>query len=428
MRVCYVKYFPKPFLDDLVAGQVLPVIGAGLSKNAVPPLPVFSEVAKELAKQIPGYVYMDAIDAVSAYEFEYSRLKMVEGVARLLNRGDVKPGPAMEAFAQLPFELVVTTNWEHLLERAYAAVGREAVPLVEETQLSSCVIQDGVSLLKIHGDFNNPARIIATEEDYDGFATNYPVCATYLAYLLIVKTPLFIGYSLSDYDFRFVYRFVEKKLYGFRRPAYTVQVSAGSDDLIRYRRRGLIVINLPGDPNNYRQILTDAFCQLKKYWQRQLMKIAVYTGAELPPERDISGMLCLIAADPHRIGFYRQEAYPVLTEADLVPIAAADLYTPDECLTPKMAALAERAAVLIAEREFPLTDFLVKERSGARTVLVIEGKPMVYTGAAATPCMMASRAPEDSKVFQQGLRTALAELGYLSKPTVNDNAQTRDCG
>jgi len=97
---------------------------------------------------------------------------------------------------------------------------------VEETQLSSRVIQDGVSLLKIHGDFNNPARIIATEKDYDGFSTNYPLCATYLAYLLIVMTPLFVGYSLSDYDFRFVYRFVEKKLYGFRRPAYTIQVSA----------------------------------------------------------------------------------------------------------------------------------------------------------------------------------------------------------
>jgi len=95
--VCYLKYFPQPFLDDLVAGRVLPVVGAGLSKNAVPPLSVFSEVAKELAQQIPGYVYMDPIDAVSAYEFEYSRLKMVEEIAQLLNRSDVQPGPAIEA-------------------------------------------------------------------------------------------------------------------------------------------------------------------------------------------------------------------------------------------------------------------------------------------------------------------------------------------
>lgn len=420
--MCYLKYFPQPFLDDLVAGRVLPVVGAGLSKNAVPPLSVFSEVAKELAQQIPGYVYMDPIDAVSAYEFEYSRLKMVEEIAQLLNRSDVQPGPAIEAFAKLPFEQVVTTNWEHLLERAYAAVGREAVPLVEETQLSSRVIQDGVSLLKIHGDFNNPARIIATEKDYDGFSTNYPLCATYLAYLLIVMTPLFVGYSLSDYDFRFVYRFVEKKLYGFRRPAYTIQVSAGTDDLIRFRRRGIIVINLPGDPKDYRQILTDTFSELKKYWQRQLIKTGVYTGAKLPPNKDIPEGLCLIAADPHRIGFYRQEAYPVLTEANLVPITAADLHTPDERLTPKMAALAGRAAVLIADRDYRLTDFLVKERSGAKTVLVIAGEPMLYADVTKRLPSTTSRALADNISFDQRLRAVLAELGYATGQTVSGSS------
>jgi hypothetical protein len=31
----YLKYFPKPLLNDLVAGRWLPVVGAGMSRNAV---------------------------------------------------------------------------------------------------------------------------------------------------------------------------------------------------------------------------------------------------------------------------------------------------------------------------------------------------------------------------------------------------------
>jgi hypothetical protein len=37
MSVKYLLYFPKPVLDDLVVGKWLPVIGAGMSLNAVVP-------------------------------------------------------------------------------------------------------------------------------------------------------------------------------------------------------------------------------------------------------------------------------------------------------------------------------------------------------------------------------------------------------
>jgi hypothetical protein len=34
----YIKYFPKPFLDDLVEGRCAPFVDAGFSKNVnIPP-------------------------------------------------------------------------------------------------------------------------------------------------------------------------------------------------------------------------------------------------------------------------------------------------------------------------------------------------------------------------------------------------------
>lgn len=48
----YIEKVPQPFLDDLLTGQVIPFIGAGLSLNAIPPLPSFSAIGRLLASQI----------------------------------------------------------------------------------------------------------------------------------------------------------------------------------------------------------------------------------------------------------------------------------------------------------------------------------------------------------------------------------------
>jgi hypothetical protein len=38
MAAKHISKFPKPLLDDLVAGRWLPIVGAGFSRNAVLPL------------------------------------------------------------------------------------------------------------------------------------------------------------------------------------------------------------------------------------------------------------------------------------------------------------------------------------------------------------------------------------------------------
>jgi hypothetical protein len=78
----YIKYSPKPFLDDLVEGRCVPFVGAGFSKNAnIPPgksIPLWDDLGKAFAEEIRDYEYSGAIDALSAFEQEYSRPKLVE--------------------------------------------------------------------------------------------------------------------------------------------------------------------------------------------------------------------------------------------------------------------------------------------------------------------------------------------------------------
>jgi len=206
MSAKYIKYFPKPLLDDLVESRWLPVVGAGMSKNAdLPPgksLPLWNELGKLIAEDISDYSYFNALDALSAYEHEFGRPKLIERLSDLLLVNESRPGKVHRAFCSIPFDIVCTTNFDFLLERQYELTPRPCTPIVDEEQLSVRVGAASASLLKLHGDLNHPNRLVVTEEDYDGFLSHYPLVATHLSNYLITRTAVLIGYSLDDPDFR----------------------------------------------------------------------------------------------------------------------------------------------------------------------------------------------------------------------------------
>ena len=120
----YISKFPKPFLEDIIRNRCVPIIGSGFSKNAEIPkgkkMPDWDGLGREIASLIPEFHYTNAIDALSAYSHEYSRTNLIEKVSELLMIDSVKPGETHKAFSNLSFELVITTNFEFLLEQGYS--------------------------------------------------------------------------------------------------------------------------------------------------------------------------------------------------------------------------------------------------------------------------------------------------------------------
>jgi hypothetical protein len=217
----YLNYFPKPLLDDLVTGKWLPVVGAGMSLNAtVPPgrkMPLWRDLGKTLARDVRDFSPEGALDAISAYEHEFGWSRLIERLSEILLLRDAQPGHAHKEFCAIPFDIVCTTNFDFLLERQYALTPRYVHPIVDEDQLSINISSAGTLLLKLHGDLHHPNRLVVSETDYDGFLTNYPLLATYLASLLITKTAVFAGYSLDDPDFRQILHVVNERLGRSRR-------------------------------------------------------------------------------------------------------------------------------------------------------------------------------------------------------------------
>ncbi|WJI46955.1 SIR2 family protein [Mesorhizobium sp. C120A] len=356
----YLSYFPKPLLDDLVSGRWLPVIGAGMSLNAVLPppekMPLWSDLSKYLADELQDYSPTGVLDAISAYEHEFGRTRLIERLSELLHLDKVQPGAAHKEFCSLPFDIVCTTNFDFLLEKQYDRErqdNRSVHPVVDEDQLSINIGAAGILLLKLHGDIRHPKRLVVTESDYDGFLTNYPLIATYLANQLITKTAVFIGYSLDDPDFRQIWHVVASRLGKTRRMAYAIVVNARPGDIARFERRGVKVINLPGTRDRYGQVLAETFAELREY-RREHAGPTLKPTEEKPLEqlllpRDAMTRLCLFATPLDVLPFYKQYIFPLAEAAGFVPVTAADVVNLGESISAKIDTLIDRAAVMVVD-------------------------------------------------------------------------------
>ncbi|WP_312485034.1 SIR2 family NAD-dependent protein deacylase [Massilia timonae] len=379
----YLTHFPKPFLDDMVQGRCLPFLGAGFSLNAKIPagkeMLDWEGLGKKVAMDLPEYQYTTALEALSAYSHEFSRVKLVEFLGSALLINAIQPAKTHEQFCRLPFERVATTNFDFLLEQAYAKINKYCIPLISEDQLAVGDPQAGVRLLKLHGDLHHPNRLVVTEEDYDSFLTNLPLLATHLSSLLIDHTALFIGYSLDDPDFRQIWSVVKDRLGGLRRPAYVLQVGAASHHISRYERRGVKVINLPKTHGrSYSQILEQTFRELLHYWTSNLISLS--TSTEADPQAELSlpasaqSRLAFFSVPTRYAAFYKSRVYPIAERYGFSPVMAAEVVAPGDNLMAKIYALIERSALVVADVTSPNTLFevgMVTSKEGASKPMIL---------------------------------------------------------
>lgn len=113
-----------------------------------------------LFKENEWYEYLSPLDAISTYCYRFKKPKTIEELRKLLFIDIAKPGRAHAAFAQIPFDIVITTNFDFLLEDAYKTRDQPCLPILDEDQLSTSIpnqLPDNrniVRLLKIHGDLH----------------------------------------------------------------------------------------------------------------------------------------------------------------------------------------------------------------------------------------------------------------------------------
>jgi hypothetical protein len=114
--------------------------------------------------------------------------------------------PTHRAIVDTPYSCIVTTNFDSLLEDAYVQWDASGVPKAptgaELAQQGTLLFDERFFILKAHGDLDDEQSIVLTSEDYRRVIHSSPAFQATLGGILQRHALLFVGYSLSDINFR----------------------------------------------------------------------------------------------------------------------------------------------------------------------------------------------------------------------------------
>jgi hypothetical protein len=274
-------------------GRCILFVGAGVHYPAPAGSPWEAsyppEVRPPLGKQLAGLLATDCRLAevypkevsnlgnlariATFYEMQRSRNELITAVQDAVGRA-TKPSAAVRALAELDFPLVLTTNYDQLLERALTKADKNPRKGVYDPEglEATTDFADGADdpqrpfIFKIHGDVDVPKSVVITDEDYIQFTLRmgdrdalHPVPETF-RYQFKRMPMLFIGYSLVDYNLRLLFKTLRWKLDPAQcKPAYSVDLFPDPLLVEQFERRDRYVQFIVQDlwtfiPELYRQV------------------------------------------------------------------------------------------------------------------------------------------------------------------------------
>lgn len=217
---------PRPLIKYLGEKRCMLFCGSGLSASAGLPTwkQLLTNIVERLGEDVPedpnqeelrGLIGSGKLLEVADYCKEALGRPYNDALSEALrDAGKAVPEPH-QIITQLPFSSIVTTNYDKLLERAYARVGDlPKTPTHRDIDtLGPLLFNGGFFILKAHGDIDRPDSMVLTTRDYQEIIHANPSFNAIFSALLLTKALLFIGYSLSDPDFRLL---LDRQLTVFR--------------------------------------------------------------------------------------------------------------------------------------------------------------------------------------------------------------------
>lgn len=183
-------------------------VGAGVSMGLG--LPSWSGLVDHMAEEL-GYdpdIYRTFGSPLTLAE--YYRIKRGIGPLRSWmdrtwhSNVDIATSRVHQIIAGLELDLIYTTNFDRLLESAFESHGKKYQRVAGVGDLTR--LRQGVTqIVKFHGDFDDDSSIVLDESKYfERLAFESPLDIK-LRSDVLGRTVLFIGYSLSDINVRYLF-------------------------------------------------------------------------------------------------------------------------------------------------------------------------------------------------------------------------------
>ena len=207
---------PQLLVDRMSTGHCVVFVGAGLSVGAG--FPTWADLLTKLLDWVNerGFPFEKRSDCdamLRERKFLQVASIVIESIGResfsQFLRGtflwiDRKPTNNHRLLPKIPFDSVLTSNYDDLIEKGYSeAKDYEPPSVIDQTNSSSIgtiLASNRFHILKTHGTAERPESIILTRKDYGQLIHGNGAYRIYLQNLFSRKTVLFLGFSLSDPD------------------------------------------------------------------------------------------------------------------------------------------------------------------------------------------------------------------------------------
>lgn len=193
----------------LAKGQVIPFVGAGVSMALG--LPSYGELIRELGDHVgfDGSIFEglgDYLTLAEYYHLEKDGLLELQRHLQLKwkkSQKEVLASPVHRALVALKCKLIYTTNFDGFIEQAHRGLNQRYRTIRSAKDLVD-LPDDRVHIVKLHGDLSSPSTMVFTETSYfERLSFEAPLDVKLRADVL-GKSLMFIGYSLSDINIRYL--------------------------------------------------------------------------------------------------------------------------------------------------------------------------------------------------------------------------------
>lgn len=254
--------------EEISTGNSALFVGAGVSAGCFPRWRrLIDRLRVEFDISAQGG---DALDVPQWVVEAHGRAALERRMVEIFHDPSKEPTELQQLLARYPFDIVFTTNFDQLMEQALRAQARQVSLVVEDSQVGRIRTDDRVTLVKMHGCVSAPDTIVVARDDYETYAQRRPAIVTYLQSLLATRTFLFVGFGLTDPNFRAIYSTVQHVLGAYRRFAFATMLERGHNPhLWRYwYRKRLILIPLQ-DSENVRAFLHTGLQEVNRRVERR---------------------------------------------------------------------------------------------------------------------------------------------------------------
>lgn len=239
--------------------NLVPLVGAGISKQAGDAFPNWREFLEYMKDRALDEGFLKKEDSKEIEQLlNREKFLMIAEALRdsfpadeyesiLEEKFDppwAQPVEIHKAIFRLRSPLILTTNYDRLLENAYAAEYGQAV--VARTYLNASVVQRYLQssrllerpiVFKIHGTIDDPESIILSERDYRELIYRQPGYRILLSAIFLTHVVLMLGFSFTDRELMLLLESLRESLKHQSYPDYIFlpKDSAGSVEMHRLR-------------------------------------------------------------------------------------------------------------------------------------------------------------------------------------------------